>query len=317
MNEPIYLPMARSALDRDYLSRKLDGLYGQLDADEQTKVLPLYQGKVLLVGEPNDPKPQLRLFAASEIPTSSYLAYLGKAVDGFELAGGSSVILAVIDDEIAAALEPNPSNWHVLRRTGAGLSDLGIGIYAQALALANWHENHAFCPKCGSPTEIVQAGWVRRCPVDDLELYPRTDPAIIVSVIDHQDRILLGSQGIWEENRWSILAGFVEPGESLEAAVIREMKEESGLEVVEPIYLGSQAWPFPYSLMVGYIAKLAANSDGILEPDGDEIEKLRWFSREEIRAEAPQLLLPGRLTISRAIIEHWYGAEIVSATELG
>ena len=113
------------------------------------------------------------------------------------------------------------------------------------------------------------------------------------------------------------MAGFVEPGESLEAAVIRGMKEESGLEVVEPSYLGSQAWPFPYSLMVGFTAKLAANSDGMLEPDGDEIEKLRWFSREEIKAEAAQLLLPGRLTISRAIIEHWYGAEIVSASELG
>jgi NAD+ diphosphatase len=317
MTEPIYLPMARSALDRDYLSRKLDDLYGQLDADEQTRVLPLYNGRVLLVGEPNDPKPQLRLFSANEIPSSSYLAYLGKAVEGFELAGGSSVILAVIDEEIANALEPNSNNWHVLRRTGAGLSDLGIGIYAQALALANWHENHTFCPKCGSATEVIQAGWVRRCPVDDLELYPRTDPAIIVSVIDHQDRILLGSQGIWEDNRWSILAGFVEPGESLEAAVIREMKEESGLEVVNPVYLGSQAWPFPYSLMVGYTAKLEPNSDGALAPDGEEIEKLRWFSRADIEREAAELLLPGRLTISRAIIEHWYGAEIVSATELG
>lgn len=316
MNEPIYLPMARSALDRDYLSRKLDNLYGQLDADEQTKVLPIYKGKVLLVGGSGSPKPQLKLFSANEIPSHTYLAYLGKALGGHELAEGSSVVLALLDDEVAAQLEPNTDNWHVLRRTGAGLSDLGIGLYAQALALSNWHQNHEFCPKCGSSTEIIQAGWVRRCPVDELELYPRTDPAIIVSVIDDQERILLGSQGIWEENRWSILAGFVEPGESLEAAVVREMQEESGLRVVDPVYLGSQAWPFPYSLMVGFTAKLAPESEGLLQPDGEEIEKLRWFSREDIAREAKQLLLPGKLSISRAIIEHWYGAEIISASEL-
>lgn len=317
MQKPIYLPMARSAFDRDYLSRKLEDLYGQLDADSQTRVLPIYNGKVLLNGKVTDPKPELKLFSTSEIPTDSYLAYLGKATGGHELAEGASVILAALDDDLAAAIEPNPDNWHVLRRTGAGMSDLGIGLYAQALALTNWHSNHEFCSKCGAQTEIIQAGWVRRCPVDELEMYPRTDPAIIVSVIDHEDRILLGSQGIWEENRWSILAGFVEPGESLEAAVIREMHEESGLKVVDPVYLGSQAWPFPYSLMLGFTAKISADSDGLLTPDGDEIEKLRWFSREDIEREAKSLLLPGRITISRAIIEHWYGGEIISASELG
>ena len=316
MSEPIYLPLARSAMDRDYISRKLDDLYGKLDADSNTRVLPIYDGKVLLVGSPTETKPELRLFESTQIPTETYVAYLGKALAGFELAQGSAVILAVIDDELAAALEPNPDNWHVLRRTGAGLSDLGVGLYSQALALANWHENHQHCPKCGAATEITNAGWVRSCPVDEMELYPRTDPAIIVSVIDHQDRILLGSQGIWEDNRWSILAGFVEPGESLEAAVVREMFEESGLSVVNPVYVGSQAWPFPYSLMVGFTAKLAPQASGELIPDGEEIEKLRWFSREDIAREASSLLLPSRATISRAIIEHWYGGEIISASEL-
>lgn len=316
MTEQIYLPMARSAVDRDYLSRKLEDIYGLLDADSSTKVLPIFQGKVLLVAGAQGAKPELRFFNAAEIPTSSYLAYLGKATGGHELAEGASVVLAVLNDAEANQLEPNPDNWHVLRRTGAGLSDLGVGLYAQALALANWHATHEFCPKCGAATEITNAGWVRRCPVDELELYPRTDPAIIVSVIDHEDRILLGSQGVWEDNRWSILAGFVEPGESLESAVVREMFEESGLKVVEPRYLASQSWPFPYSLMVGFTAKLASDSKGELTPDGDEIEKLRWFSREDIAREAKNLLLPGRLTISRALIEHWYGSEIISASEL-
>ena len=316
MNEPIYLPMARSAVDRDYLARKNKNLFAELNNDSKTKVLPIYEGQVLLNVLVDNPEPQLRFLETSQIPTETYLAYLGKADGEFELDSGSSIILAILDQEQANLVEPNQENWHVLRKTGAGLSDLGIGLYAQALALANWHLTHRFCPNCGSETQIIDAGWVRRCSVDDLEVYPRTDPAIIVSVIDHQDRILLGSQGIWEDNRWSILAGFVEPGESLSAAVIREMFEESGLNVTKPVYLGSQSWPFPYSLMVGFTAKLHPDSDGILLPDGVEIEKLRWFSREDIQREAKKLLLPSRMSISRALIEHWYGDPIISASEL-
>jgi NAD+ diphosphatase len=139
------------------------------------------------------------------------------------------------------------------------------------------------------------------------EIYPRTDPAIIVGVVDDQDRILLGSQGIWEENRFSILAGFVEPGESLDAAVIREMAEEAGIRVKNPRFLGSQAWPFPFSLMVGYLAEY---DGGLLTPDGEEIVKLRWFSRAELKAEVGDLLLPGELSIARVIIEHWLGEKL-------
>ena len=154
---------------------------------------------------------------------------------------------------------------------------------------------------------------MRRCFKDESEHYPRTDPAVIVAIVDEQDRILLGSQGAWEDNRWSILAGFVEPGESLEAAVVREMFEEAGVIVEAPEYLGSQAWPFPYSLMLGFVAKAKTTE---LRPDGEEIEKLRWFSREELAAEAETLLLPNRISIARAIIEHWFGGELVSGSEL-
>jgi NAD+ diphosphatase len=210
-------------------------------------------------------------------------------------------------------LESNPDAWHGLRKTGAGLSARDAGLYAEGLALANWHASHLYCPRCGQATETTQSGWVRVCPVDGHQIFPRTDPAIIVSVIDDQDRILLGSQGIWEENRWSILAGFVEPGESLAAAVQREVFEESGVRVIAPEYLGSQAWPFPYSLMVGFTAKVDPKHAGeALVPDGEEIEKLRWFSREEIAAEASSLLLPGTLSIAGALIEHWYGGPIGS-----
>lgn len=315
MNEPLYMPLARSAVDRDYLARTRENLFAELWQDAQTKVLAVYDGRVLLAGSAHDPRPKLKLVSVHEAPASDLLAYLGKTnVATDELPLGTPIVMAVLDQETAAQLEPDDHGWHHLRRTGAGLSDLDAGLFAEALALANWHASHRHCPKCGAKTEVEQAGWVRRCSVDNLEIFPRTDPAIIVSVIDSQDRILLGSQGVWEENRWSILAGFVEPGESLTAAVIREMYEEAGVVVSEPQYLGSQAWPFPYSLMLGFTAKVIDHGQAV--PDGIEIEKLRWFSREEIAAEAKDLLLPGRMTISRAMIEHWYGAEIISGTEL-
>lgn len=316
MNEVLSLPLARSAVDRDYLSRVSPDLFNQLATKPTTRVLPIFDGKVLLTGAANDPKPELRLFSPQEVPNFEYRAYLGKTVGAQELPDDSAVILHVLDQASADLIEPNADNWHVLRRTGAGLSDLGAGIYAQGLALYNWNLTHGFCPKCGTATEVVQAGWVRICPVDAHEVYPRTDPAIIVSVIDNQDRILLGSQGVWEENRWSILAGFVEPGESLSAAVIREIYEEAGVRVVEPKYLASQSWPFPYSLMLGFTASVdPRHAKADLVPDGEEIEKLRWFSRDDIAREARSMLLPSRMTISRAMIEHWYGDTIISATE--
>ena len=247
----------------------------------------------------------LRLLPVDSVPSAQYRVYLGRDEIG-------PVVLAVLSENAANQLEPDSNNWHHLRKTGAGLSDRDAGLFTQGLAIANWHSTHQHCPRCGTPTLIESGGWVRRCFKDDTEHYPRTDPAVIVAVIDEQDRILLGSQGVWEENRWSILAGFVEPGESLEAAVSREMFEEAGVTVTETSYLGSQAWPFPYSLMLGFAARVHGSST---TPDGDEIEKLRWFTREEIAAEAHELLLPNRVSISRSIIELWYGSEIVSASE--
>ena len=164
---------------------------------------------------------------------------------------------------------------------------------------------------------MKQGGWSRLCIKEDRELFPRTDAAVIVSIIDDQDRILLGTQGSWQENRWSVLAGFVEAAESLEAAVIREMQEESGLLVTNPVYLGSQSWPYPYSLMLGFTAKVAkSNAAEDIQADGVEIAKLRWFSRADLMAEAKQIYLPSKISIARALIEHWFGEEIISATEL-
>lgn len=317
MNQPLVMPLGRAAIDRDYLTRNLENVFAELFANPAARILPIHEGLVLLQGEADHPQPALQLLNAAMVPDWQHLVYLGKTTQASAgLPIGSPIVLAVLDENQAAKLQPL-TNWHQLRRTGAGLSDLDAGLYAQALALANWHGSHKHCPRCGAATTVKQAGWVRECAVDGHEIFPRTDPAIIVSVVDNQDRILLGSQGVWQANRWSILAGFVEPGESLSAAVLREVYEEAGVHVIDPVYLGSQAWPFPYSLMVGFTARIdPAHADKDFQPDGFEIEKLRWFSRDEIAAEATQLLLPGRMSISRSLIEHWYGSEIISATEL-
>lgn len=320
MHEPLSLPLARSAVDRDNVLRSESGLLERLWRESSTRVLALWEGKVLLLGPADAPFPQLRLHETTRLDESrkagsvSVEAYLGFTVaDEGDVPAETKILLAVLDAAGAAEIEPDPEAWHGLRRTGAGLSARDAGLYAEALALANWHESHLYCPRCGEATEVTEAGWVRECPRDGHQIFPRTDPAIIVSVIDDLDRILLGSQGVWEENRWSILAGFVEPGESLAAAVQREVFEESGVRVIAPEYLGSQAWPFPYSLMVGFTARVdPAHNHAELTPDGVEIEKLRWFSREEIAAEAANLLLPGKLSIAGALIERWYGGPIGS-----
>jgi NAD+ diphosphatase len=272
----------------------------------------MHAGKVLVRADSKTPK--LNLMPVDQVPTANLRVYLGKttSVTSFE-ANGAAIVLAIVNENSANQIEPDASKWLGLRSLGAELSDRDTGLFTQALAVYNWHEINQHCPKCGTPTVIEQGGWARRCFKDNNEIFPRTDPAIIVAIVDQQDRILLGSQGTWEQNRWSVLAGFVEAGESLEAAVVREMKEECGLEVFDIQYLYSQSWPFPQSLMLGFSAK--ADSSIEFLPDGEEIVKLRWFSKAEIAAEAKSLLLPSDSTISRSLIELWYGSPIDSAIE--
>lgn len=308
MTSPLHLPLAQAAIDRDAVARDDAELFDRLWENPLTRVLPMFEGQVLL----SEARQALKLHTIDQVPSAQLRAYLGRTTEaqGDEPAG-TPVVLAVLGTNSANQLERNADLWHGLRATGAGLSPRDAGIYAQALALANWHDTHRHCPNCGTPTVVEQGGWSRRCFNDDRQVFPRTDPAIIVSVTDSNDRILLGSQGTWAENRWSVLAGFVEPGESLSAAVVREVSEEAGVRVVNPEYLGSQSWPFPYSLMVGFTAKLDESNGPQTEvPDGDEIVRLRWFSREELAAAANEIVLPGKLSIARELIDHWYGGEI-------
>ena len=296
------LPLSRHELDRDYLSRNRPGLFDELFADAATRVIVLFNGEALLAG--SDDERELATLSPSEGPEADYLLYLGRTIDD-----AATPYVAAVLGEAAAATLGGGAAWGNLRTLGSRLSDLQAGLFTEALALANWHDSHRFSPKTGHPTVPDLGGWVRRTEAADHQLFPRTDAAIIVGITDADDRILLGSNALWKSNRYSLLAGFVEPGESLENAVVREVFEEAGIRVTDPVYLGSQPWPFPASIMLGFRAVVAPGQQ-TLTPDGEEILDLRWFSREELVASLDEIALPGGTSIARAILEDWFGGPI-------
>jgi NAD+ diphosphatase len=200
-----------------------------------------------------------------------------------------------------------PEEYKSLRTIGAQLDDLQIGAAVHALALTQWHETHQRCARCGSSTHSILAGAVRECDSCAASHHPRTDPAIIVLVKDNQNRILLGRQKIWPEKRFSTFAGFVEPGESFESCVIREVAEECGGQITQMNYLGSQPWPFPASIMIAYEAQIS-NPDSV-KADGEEIEEIIWLSKESLKSKvlSGELLLPPIISVARAMINNWYG----------
>ena len=297
------LPLSRYEVDRDYLARERPGLFDELRANPAARVLPIFDGKAPLRSDN-----ELALLRFDEVPEVTTLVYLGITTSATHAEPiGTPVVAAAIPGLGALADRP----WANLRTLGSKLSDRDAGLLTEALGILNWHATHLFSPLTGGATVSEKGGWVRRDPDSDREMFPRTDAAIIVGVTDADDRFLLGSNALWESNRFSLLAGFVEPGESLEAAVIREVFEESGIRVADPVYLGSQPWPFPASLMLGFTAKVDTERTSTLTPDGAEILALRWFSRDELRASRGEVLLPGPTSIAHAILEEWFGEPIV------
>lgn len=194
--------------------------------------------------------------------------------------------------------------WVHAFEVGAALDDAQRELVAEALALTAWHRTAPFSPRDGEATEIAHGGWVR-LDARGGEHFPRTDPAVIVLVEDG-DRLLLGSNALWETGRFSLLAGFIDAGESAEQAVVREVAEESGVLVEDVRYVASQPWPFPRSLMLGFRARLAGGTDPTaLVADPEEISELRWFSRDELREPPPGIRLPMGMSIAGWLIDQW------------
>ena len=204
-------------------------------------------------------------------------------------------------------------NYQTLRTLGDYLSQLEMGLAIHSQAIANWHHTHQFCARCGAPTLSANGGSLRKCSSDGSEHYPRTDGAVIVLVKDSKDRVLLGRQKIWPERRFSCFAGFVEPGESFEQTVLREVFEESAIRLDSITYLGSQPWPFPASIMISF-SGIAINPESA-KADGEEIEEIRWFTRDQMREAIvdKSLTLPPGMSVARKMIEFWYekdGADV-------
>jgi NAD+ diphosphatase len=230
--------------------------------------------------------------------------FLGRVQDGRHVWAVRGSLDASADAE-ARVVDP--------RRSGLIFDDVSAQLVAGALALLNWHDTARFSPADGNPTRPVRAGWSRRNLLTGHEEFPRIDPAVICLVHDGHDRAVLARQVVWPPRLFSLLAGFVEAGESLESCVAREIAEEIGLTVTNVQYLGSQPWPFPRSLMVGFHA-LADPEQPFTFTDG-EIAEAAWFTRAEIRTaleegdwsseSTSKLLLPGSISIAREIIESW------------
>ncbi len=293
-------PLARSGLDRAAEERATPGLLDAARADAATRVLVL-NGDAAPLAAPD----ALHWVAVRRRCRRTPSGPSSDADDD-----GAAVLAAVLarsDHEPFAA----PAGWAALRAVGGSLPARDAGAFVEALSLGRWLLEAPFCPACGARTVVRNAGWSRHCPACGREHFPRTDPAVIVAITSarHPDRLLLGSNAMWAGTRFSCFAGFVEAGESLEAAVAREVREEAGVEVVDVHYRGSQAWPYPRSLMLGFLATAA--DDAAAEADGEEILAVRWFERAEIGAGLAgesDLLLPGRASIAHSLISDWYAS---------
>lgn len=300
--------LGRSDLDR-CASERDDDIIARLLADPGTQIVVFRSGTAEVV----DHALVRRAPQPDDDPDESLWVFLGRDADGCGyLAELTDAAPPPRPDQSAA--EPGDqgadgTTWVGLRDIGHRLDDRDAGIFTASLALANWHAAHQHCPRCGAATTPHLAGWIRRCVADQSEHYPRTDPAIIVAVIDEDDRILLGHNAAWPDNRFSTLAGFVEPGESLEDAVRREVAEEAGVVVGEVRFIASQPWPFPASLMLGFVGCV---QDPTISVDGEEVTEARWFSREELATEilAGTVIPPGGVSIARRLVEYWFGGPI-------
>jgi NAD+ diphosphatase len=304
------LALARGDLDRVAHRRGDEEWLAAAWADPRTRVLVVTGGKAPVRFAPDGA--ELVLVPPAQAPDGTRLL-LGvdeTAAAYFAVVTGGPELWLPPDPAPPAGGEVRAAG---LREAGPLLGDRHAGLFTHAVALANWHGSHTHCPRCGAPTRPAEAGHIRVCTADGSEHFPRTDPAVIMVVADDAGRILLARNRRWPERRVSILAGFVEPGESAEQAVAREVAEETGIAVTDIRYLGSQPWPMPQSLMLGFRSRAAAGQR--IRVDDKEIAEARWFSRDDLRAAIADrdVLLPPPVSIAHRIIEAWYGEPLPRA----
>lgn len=306
------LPVRPALVDRGSAERMTPGMLDEVISSGGAKAMVLSQRQALTVGDKlwlGDAAPIFESLQAASGPLTA--VYLGRTLAPSSVPQQTPIVLFVPGEPAAPGTAGLPADgtWTGFREIAARLDATETALFVEASAISNWHATHTHCPQCGTPTVIEAGGWVRRCPRDNSEHYPRTDPAIIVTVVGSDGRLLLGGGGPVDAKNYSTLAGFVEPGESLEQAVVREIGEEVGVRVTACQYLGSQSWPFPASLMLGFTA---TTDDVEARPDGVEVTRARWFSRAELQAAvlSGEITISTRLSIARSLIEHWYGGVI-------
>ena len=296
------LLLSRAAVDRAANRRADENWQLQRLADSKTRVLWVAKG-VAAVAE-GEGTARLVFSSAADLNSSIEVSFLGIDDDGI------AYFCAHVENQNDA---PVQADWKSLREVGRSLSDIDAGLLVTAVALDNWRASTQRCAKCGGEVVSQHGGWSLRCVADEADHFPRTEPAVIVLVRDRADRALLGRHVNWPPGLVSTFAGFVEAGESAEAAVRRELAEETGVVIdADPDsvqYLGSQPWPFPASLMLGYHAWA---TDTKITVDETEIAEANWYSREELRVAcaAGDIKLPSAISISRRLIERWYGEEL-------
>ena len=287
--------------DRDWLRQKLE--------EPESLAIALWNGRPLVEDGPKDPDGPDKPVRIAYLPTA-----LAK-----ELAAGDERVLFLglwkdtavfaIDFEGEADPASGPltgyGRFEDLRATALRLPASDAAMIATAKAVFEWRRRHGHCPSCGERTVVVDGGWKRVCEACRTEHFPRTDPVVIM-LPTFGERCLLGRQAVWPKGMYSALAGFLEPGEAIEEACAREIKEEAGLTAVSVRYHSTQPWPYPSSLMIGLIAEV---SDDNAAPDQTELEEVRWFTREEarqlIRGEYPGAMAPQALAIAHQLIKAW------------
>ena len=305
------LPLSRIEHDTDALSRNDENLLEKLVGG---RFVLVRDGQIAVTkgGE------SLVSVTADDIPDDlldwDYISYLGKSCGEYWSALHLDATSFELDPEGMPYGDRRLTGLHhrefvSLRKIGQDLSNLEAGLATAATALGAWRDYRKHCPQCGGHLMSKAAGWEGVCRDCGLILYPRTDPSVIMAIRDRHDRLLLGHASNWEPTRYSCLAGFVEAGESLEHAVVRESFEEAGVNVTRVEYFGSQPWPFPRSLMAAFRAWTDAE---IVEVDGEEITKARFFTRDELKTEIEdaQLTVPMQSSVARYLIEDWYGGPL-------